>query len=143
MNPATARVNLESEGAGPESTGAQATQLTGGQLTAAISRAMVQLVRDYTGRGPTKAYTTIRDNVILVMLEHTLTKGEQSLAQDGREDVVSEIREEFQNGMDPRAVQQIQALTGRTVVASMSANSVDPDLVAEIFVLDGPLTWDD
>ena len=29
-------------------------------------------------------------------------------------------------------------LTGRKVVAFMSANHIDPDLAAEIFVLDGP-----
>jgi len=40
-----------------------------GSLTAAISTAIVKLMRDYTGRGPMKARTTIRDNVVLVMLE--------------------------------------------------------------------------
>ena len=45
----------------------------GGQsLTAAVSNAVVGIVRDYTGRGPTKARTTIRDNVVLVMLEDSV-----------------------------------------------------------------------
>ncbi|MDQ6778613.1 MAG: DUF2294 domain-containing protein [Actinomycetota bacterium] len=55
-----------------------------GPLSLAISNAIVGLLREYTGRGPTRARTTIRDNVVLVMLEQTLTKGEQSLVAKGR-----------------------------------------------------------
>ena len=38
-------------------------------------------------------------------------------------------------GFTPRAVAE---LTGRGVVAMMSANHLAPDLAAEIYVLDGP-----
>jgi uncharacterized protein YbcI len=68
-------------------------------LHMAISNAVVRLLREYTGRGPTKSRTTIRDNVVLVMLEQTLTKGEQSLVSKGRSDKVIEIRHEFQEAM--------------------------------------------
>ena len=71
-------------------------QPTGATLHAAISQAVVGLLREYTGRGPVKSRTTIRDNVVLVMLEQTLTKGEQSLVKQGRTDKVIEIRHEFQ-----------------------------------------------
>jgi uncharacterized protein YbcI len=107
-------------------------------LYMAISNAMVQLLREYTGRGPTKSRTTIRDNVVLVMLEQTLTKGEQSLVNKGRADKVLEIRHEFQNAMREEGMDRISELTGRRVIAMLSANHVDPDLGAEIFVLDGP-----
>jgi uncharacterized protein YbcI len=52
-------------------------------------------MREYTGRGPTKARTTIRDNVVLVMLEQTLTKGEQVLVNKGRIDNVLALRREY------------------------------------------------
>jgi uncharacterized protein YbcI len=42
------------------------------------------VLRDYTGRGPAKARTTIRYNVVLVMLEQTLTKGEKVLVEKGQ-----------------------------------------------------------
>ncbi len=61
---------------------------SGGALYTAISNAIVALLREYTGRGPTKARTTIRDNIVLVMLEQTLTKGEQSLVSKGRTEQV-------------------------------------------------------
>ena len=45
----------------------------GASMRSAISNAIVRLLREYTGRGPMKAHTTIRDNVVVVMLEQTLT----------------------------------------------------------------------
>src|SRR5437660_12380404 len=94
-----------------------------GQLYVAISNALVGLMREYTGRGPTKARTTIRDNVVLVMLEQNLTKGEQSLAARGRADKVLELRHEYQEAMREEGSATIARLTGRTVIAMMSANN--------------------
>ena len=113
-------------------------QPANGTLHAAISRAVVGLLREYTGRGPMKSRTTIRDNVVLVMLEQTLTKGEESLVSKGRADKVVEIRHEFQEAMREESMAKVAELTGRQVVAMLSANHIDPDLGAEIFVLDGP-----
>jgi uncharacterized protein YbcI len=115
---------------------------SGGNLHMAISNAIVRLLREYTGRGPTKSRTTIRDNVVLVMLEQTLTKGEESLVAKGRADKVIEIRHEFQEAMREESIAKIGELTGRKVTAMLSANHVNPDLGAEIFVLDGPPVHD-
>jgi uncharacterized protein YbcI len=111
---------------------------TGGSLHLAISNALVGFLRDYTGRGPTKAKTTIRDNVVLVMLEQTLTKGEQSLVARGRGEKVLALRQEYQDAMREESTARVAELTGREVIAMMSANHIDPDLGAEIYVLDGP-----
>src|ERR1700677_2588419 len=106
-------------------------------LPAVISTAIVRLVREYTGRGPMKARTSIRDNVVLVMLEQTLTKGEQVLVKKGRAEQVLALRHEFQEAMREESSLKVAELTGRNVVAFMSANHVDPDLASEIYVLDG------
>jgi uncharacterized protein YbcI len=113
-------------------------QPANGTLHAAISHAIVGLLREYTGRGPMTSRTTIRDNIVLVMLEQTLTKGEQSLVNKGRVDKVIEIRHEFQEAMREESMAKIAELTGRPVVAMLSANHVNPDIGAEIYVLDGP-----
>ena len=97
-------------------------------LPAAISTAIVRLMRDYTGRGPMKARTTIRDNVVLVMLEQTLTKGEQVLVEKGRTENVLALRREYQEAMREESSQKIAELTGRVVIAMISANHVAPDL---------------
>jgi uncharacterized protein YbcI len=104
----------------------------------AISNTTVRLVRDYTGRGPAKARTTIRENIVLIMLEQTLTKGEQVLVDKGRGENVLALRREYQASMRDEISAEIAQLTGRNVIAMMSANHLNPDLAAEIFVLDGP-----
>jgi uncharacterized protein YbcI len=109
-----------------------------GTLPAAISTAIVRLMREYTGRGPMKARTTIRENVVLVMLEQTLTKGEQVLVTKGRSENVLALRREYQEAMREESSEKIAELTGRDVIAMMSANHLAPDLAAEIYVLDGP-----
>jgi uncharacterized protein YbcI len=110
-----------------------------GALAAAISSAVVGLVREYTGRGPTKARTSIVDNLVVVMLRDTLTKGERALVRNGREAKVLEIRTEFQAAMRDDCVARVQELTGRPVIAMMSTNHIDPDLAVELFVLDGAI----
>ncbi len=107
-------------------------------LPSQISNTVVRLLRDYTGRGPTKARTTIRDNVVLVILEQALTKGERSLADRGRGEKVLDIRHEYQEAMRQESSDAIAQLTGRSVVAMLSANHIDPDLAAEIYILDQP-----
>jgi uncharacterized protein YbcI len=121
---------------------------SGASLPSAISNAIVQLLREYTGRGPTKARTTIRDNVVVVMLEQNLTKGEQSLAAKGMGAKVLDIRHAFQESMRAESSERIAELTGRAVIAMLSANNLDPDIGVEIYVLDGPpdyqdRTWED
>jgi uncharacterized protein YbcI len=120
------------------STEAEVERSAGSSIYLAISNAVVGVLREYTGRGPTKARTTIRDNVVLVMLEQTLTKGEQVLVEKGRGDRVLALRREYQEAMRDESSARIAELTGRNVVAMMSANHLNPDLGAEIYVLDCP-----
>src|SRR5436305_648522 len=94
-------------------------------------------MREYTGRGPTKARTTIRDNLVVVLLEQTLTKGEQVLVEKGRGENVLALRREYQEAMREEASAKVAEITGRNVIAMMSANHLDPDLAVELFVLDG------
>jgi len=111
----------------------------GQSLTAAISSAVVGVVREYTGRGPTKARTSIRDNVVVVLLEDTLTKGERVLVRNGRADKVLDIRHEYQSATKEDCIAKVSALTGRSVVAMMSTNNIDPDLAVELFILNGAI----
>jgi uncharacterized protein YbcI len=107
-----------------------------GTLSAAISNAVVQCTREYTGRGPTKARTTIGNDMVITRLEDTLTKGERSLADSGKANMVIEIRRCFQMTMREALVGRIEELTGRKVIAFMSDNHIEPDMGVEIFVLE-------
>jgi uncharacterized protein YbcI len=107
--------------------------------TLEISNAAVQILRDYTGRGPTKARTYIHDDLVTIVLQDTLTRGERKLVDTGHWERVAELRQEFQTLMRSELIEAVQRHTGREVVAFMSANHEDPDLAVEILVLQPPL----
>jgi uncharacterized protein YbcI len=113
---------------------------TGGELNAAIARAVVRYHRAHTGRGPTKAQTFHRNNVIVVLLEEMMTKAERSLIAGGKADAVRLMREAFQDTMRPDMVATVEELTGAKVRAFLSTNELDPDIAVEVFVLDRPVT---
>jgi uncharacterized protein YbcI len=106
-----------------------------GSIAAAISSATVQLMREYTGRGPTKARTYINDDLITVVLQDTLTMGERSLVRDGQVELVLATRKAFQMTMGPQLIAAVERHSGRSVYAFLSANHVDPDVAVESFVL--------
>lgn len=107
------------------------------QLTAAISTAVVHVFHEHTGRGPTKARTTIDGELVVVILREGMTKGERALVTGGQEAEVLQLRRAFQDNMRHDLVAAIERLTERNVEAFMSANHTDPDAGAEIFLLDG------
>lgn len=108
---------------------------TGGSLSAAISNAIVRITAEYLGRGPTKARTSIRDEMVIVLMQDTLTKAERTLRDAGQGEFVMETRARFQMTMRDDYVAAVEMLTGRKVMAFMSANHMDPDMATEIFVL--------
>jgi uncharacterized protein YbcI len=107
-----------------------------GGLRAEISNAIVQVVRDYTGRGPTRARAYLDGDLVTVLLQDTLTTGEKTLAESGQAEFVLDLRQKFQQSMREDCVIRIEELTGRSVRAFMSANSLEPDIAAEMFVLE-------
>jgi uncharacterized protein YbcI len=106
-----------------------------GSLTAAISTAVVGLLREYTGRGPTRARTTIGSDTIVVTLRDSLTKAERTLAGRGQAIEVLAMRRAFQDTMRESLIEVVERLTDRTVEAFLSDNLHDPDVAVEIFLL--------
>ena len=107
-----------------------------GSIAAAISNATVQLLNEYTGRGPTKARTAIDRDVITVVLQETMTKAERTLASNGDAQFVLDMRHRFQLAMRDDLVAAVERLSERKVIAFMSDNHIDPDMAVEIFVLE-------
>jgi uncharacterized protein YbcI len=103
---------------------------------AMISTAAVQLLHEYTGRGPTKAKTLINENVVTVLLSDTLTKGERKLVDSGRSDRVLQLRHDYQLTMREDLIAIVERQLDRKVIAFMSQNHIDPDLAVEVFVLE-------
>ena len=106
-----------------------------GALAAAISNTVVKALSRTTGRGPTKAKTTLGENGVFVVLQDTLTRGERNLAEAGEGDAVLDLRRRWQRVMQVDVSKEIEELTGRRVIGFMSDNHIDPDLAVEVFVL--------
>jgi uncharacterized protein YbcI len=106
-----------------------------GSVAADISRGAVHLLREYTGRGPTKARTVISEDTIAIILGDTLTKGERSFVAKGKREHVLHTRHVLQQLMRDDWVQLVEKLSGRTVEAFFSDDHIGPDYAAEFFLL--------
>lgn len=115
-----------------------------GTTSAAISNLTVRLLSQYTGRGPTKARTYVHEDMITVVLRDTLTKAEVTLVDSDHGATVLATRHTFQEVMGAELVSGVEDITGRTVLAFLSANHLAPDIAVETFILaprdDGALT---
>jgi uncharacterized protein YbcI len=107
-----------------------------GELAAAISNTVVRALARTTGRGPTKAKTTIGENGVFVVLQDSLTIGEQTLTDAGEGQAVLDLRRRWQRVMEADVSREIEELMDRKVVGFMSDNHIDPDLAVEVFVLE-------
>jgi uncharacterized protein YbcI len=108
-------------------------------VLAGISNGMVRLFRENFGRGPTAAKTYALDDVVVCVLRDSLSPAEKTLFERGRADAVREVRSAFQDAVADQFKAVVQELTGRQVVAFMNQAHVNPDLVIEVFFLDGSI----
>jgi len=107
-----------------------------GSKAADISNMVVRLTNQYTGRGPTRARTYINDDLVTVVLQDSLTKGERTLVGHDHRELVLSTRRAFQQAMQADFVEGIEEiLVGREVTAFLSANHAQPDYAVEIFIL--------
>ena len=110
--------------------------LSPGELQAALSNAIVRIMRDFYGKGAARSRTTIFDEYVFVVLEDVLTTAEMTLRNGGAGELVRKVRMRFEDVMTSAFVGEVERLTGRTVVAYHSQVVLDPPSCFEIFVLD-------
>ena len=112
--------------------------LKGGELNAAITSAIVGIHTEYLGRGPRSASTFHYGHVLVTLMHDVLTPAERTLSSTNHTEAVDHIRHLFQVTMEPAFREAVERLTGRKVLAFISGNHIDPDIAAELFILDGP-----
>jgi uncharacterized protein YbcI len=97
---------------------------------------MVALFKEATGRGPTRARTYVEDGLVVTVLYDTMTKAERTLKDEHKEDTVRSLRRIFQGTLRDDAIEIVERLTGRKVLAFLSDHAVEPDYAVEAFVLE-------
>jgi len=107
-----------------------------GELLLEISNRIVSLHKQFYGKGPTKARAFYQDDLVVVLTRGGFSKVEETLRRAGRGAAVMAQRAEFQDTVKGEFSAAIEELTGRRVLAFMSANHQGPDMAAELFVLE-------
>ena len=108
-----------------------------GEILTRISDGLVALLKEYYGRGPTQAKTYYEDDLVVCVLRGGYSRVEQTLLDGGRGQAVITQRMEFQELMRDRFEEVVRVATGRQVIGFMSGNQQEPDMICEIFILDG------
>ena len=108
----------------------------GGSVRAAVANAMVGMKKQFYGRGPTAAKAWILDDYVFVALEGGLTRNEETLLADGKEDLVRTYRLSFQETMTDVLTSAVTEITGRRVVTYHSQIVFNPTRTFEMFVLE-------
>jgi hypothetical protein len=73
------------------------------------------------------------------VMHEVLTNARKVLARNGSHDDVSEFRKLSSQVMEADFRAAVERLTGRRVVAFLGADRLEPDVAAEMFILDAPL----
>jgi uncharacterized protein YbcI len=102
----------------------------------AISNAMARLHKQYVGRGPTNARTTIDGLLVVSLLEGGYTQAEQTLEDSDKGDLVAAGRLGLQDAMRGEMIDAVESTLGRRVHSFMSANDLRRNLQVEVFVLE-------
>ncbi len=114
----------------------EAAHRVGQSPSSAISNLVVKTVREYTGRGPTKAKTSLNGDSAVVVLRESLLMSERTLIGQGEEELVLQMRRRFQRAMREPLVRGVEEITGRKVTGFLSDSQMDPDISVETFVFE-------
>ena len=107
----------------------------GGSLRSALANAIVGVMKQYYGKGPTGAKAWILDDYVLIVMEDGLTRNEETLVGSGHEDLVRSYRLAFQEAIRDQMTQAVADLVGREVLTYHSQIVFHPPRAFEIFVL--------
>ncbi len=101
-----------------------------------IARGIVSIYKNYLGRGPTSAKTTISDDHVSTICSQGLTKAEQKLVEKGDFETVRSIRRKFQEAMSADVKELVERVTGRKALTLLSDHDVEQDIAMETVVLE-------
>jgi uncharacterized protein YbcI len=111
-------------------------QLRAQSVTAKISTEIVRTLKESFGKGPVKAKSYLLDDFLLVVMRGGITVAEETMLARGREDLVRQFRQAFQDELGDMLVAKVETLTGRKVINYRSQTLFDPHIVLEVFFFD-------
>ena len=101
----------------------------------AIQREVVQLHKQFFGRGPVKTKLYIHPDAVILLMYSGHTPSEQTMLEHGGRRSVAQTRVDLSESMRAEFMAVIEHHTGRKVVGFMSSSQQDPDLLSHVYVL--------
>jgi len=109
--------------------------LSGDELLAAVTKAMVALHERYYHRTPVTAKTMLLDGELLAcVLEGIYTDVEKTMIELQHTAIVKQTRSAFQTATQRKFISAIERLSGRQVVTFMANHHVGPDIEIKLFM---------
>ena len=111
--------------------------LSGDDLLAAVTDAMIELHQRYHHRQPVTAKTLLMGGDLLAcVMSGVYTDVEKTMIELQRTTIVQETRSAFQHAMQQKFIDAVETLSGRRVLAFISNHHVGPDMEIELFLLE-------
>lgn len=101
-----------------------------------ISNAIVALHKEFYGRGPSRARSTLDRDMLVVVLEGGFSQAERTLTRSGRSRLVDESRQIMRSVTKERWVATVEQLLGREVRCFLSAVDPEQEIQIETFLLE-------
>ena len=109
--------------------------VTRGQLERTLSQSIQALYRNELGHQPSKITCQIFDSKIAIIMENSLTKPEQLLAENGKEDLAEQVRSDLEEVIQPQIKALIEKIVGIDVIDLLSDSKLDTGRSGTIAVL--------
>ena len=108
---------------------------TRGQLERTLSQRIQALYRTQLGHQPSKVTCQIFDEKIAILLEDSVTKPEQLLAQSGKEELAEQVRSDIDEVIQPQLKALIEEVMGIAVIDLLSDAKLDTGRTGSIAIL--------
>jgi uncharacterized protein YbcI len=107
-------------------------------MLARLSDEMVRAKKQFFGKGPEQAKSYMLDDLLVVVMRGGLTTAEQTMLRFGRQSMVRQCRQLFEDEMTELLTGLVEQTTGRTVINYQSQIMFDPDVIVEMFLFGEP-----
>jgi uncharacterized protein YbcI len=104
-------------------------------VVAEIAEAMAGLHTEFYGYPPGSSRAIVHEDVVVVVMEQTFTKAEQTMIERGEFEEIQSIRRRFQRVMAEDFHSIVENATGRDVRSFVSDTDIKEGLSIEVFLL--------
>ena len=108
---------------------------TRGQLERSLAQRIQAFYRQYLGHQPSKVSCQLFDDKLVILIENSLTRTEQLLADEGQEQLVEQVRASLDEAIEPQLKELIEETLKVSVTDLLSDATLETGRTGTIAVL--------